>query len=100
MIVRDIRERFDLTKVMVVSPDVGGVVRARSLAKRINAPLAIIDKLNREITRALSQPELQQRLLSMGAEAAPTTPQEFDKLIVEQVAMTIKLARQAGIKQE
>ncbi len=29
---------------MVVSPDVGGVVRARGLAKRINTPLAIIDK--------------------------------------------------------
>jgi ribose-phosphate pyrophosphokinase len=29
---------------MVVSPDVGGVVRARGLAKRIDAPLAIIDK--------------------------------------------------------
>ncbi len=41
---RDIRERFDLAKVCVVSPDVGGVVRARGLAKRINAPLAIIDK--------------------------------------------------------
>ncbi|MBN8982557.1 MAG: ribose-phosphate pyrophosphokinase [Rhizobiales bacterium] len=41
---RDIKEKFDLTKVMVVSPDVGGVVRARGLAKRINAPLAIIDK--------------------------------------------------------
>src|SRR5258705_8447264 len=44
VMVRDIRERFDLEKVMVVSPDVGGVVRARGLAKRINAPLAIIDK--------------------------------------------------------
>jgi ribose-phosphate pyrophosphokinase len=42
--VRDIRDRFDLAKIMVVSPDVGGVVRARGLAKRINAPLAIIDK--------------------------------------------------------
>jgi len=42
--VRDIRERFKLDNVMVVSPDVGGVVRARGLAKRINAPLAIIDK--------------------------------------------------------
>ncbi|MGB6536412.1 MAG: ribose-phosphate pyrophosphokinase [Xanthobacteraceae bacterium] len=41
---RDIRERFDLSKVIVVSPDVGGVVRARSLAKRINTPLAIVDK--------------------------------------------------------
>jgi ribose-phosphate pyrophosphokinase len=29
---------------MVVSPDVGGVVRARGLAKRIDAPLAIVDK--------------------------------------------------------
>ncbi len=44
VMVRDIRERFDVTKVTVVSPDVGGVVRARGLAKRINAPLAIIDK--------------------------------------------------------
>ena len=44
VMVRDIREKVDLTKVMVVSPDVGGVVRARGLAKRINTPLAIVDK--------------------------------------------------------
>ena len=31
-------------KLMIVSPDVGGVVRARSLANRVNADLAIIDK--------------------------------------------------------
>ncbi len=44
VMVRDIAERFDCANVMVVSPDVGGVVRARALAKRINAPLAIVDK--------------------------------------------------------
>jgi phosphoribosylpyrophosphate synthetase len=44
VMVRDIKERFDLANVMVVSPDVGGVVRARGLAKRFNTPLAIIDK--------------------------------------------------------
>ena len=44
LMVRDIREKFDLAKVMVVSPDVGGVARARGLAKRINTPLAIVDK--------------------------------------------------------
>jgi ribose-phosphate pyrophosphokinase len=44
VMVRDIRSRFELANLMVVSPDVGGVVRARGLAKRINAPLAIIDK--------------------------------------------------------
>src|SRR5262247_597579 len=44
MMVRDIKERFDLDKLMVISPDVGGVARARGLGKRINAPLAIVDK--------------------------------------------------------
>jgi ribose-phosphate pyrophosphokinase len=44
VMVRDIKQRFELSEVMVVSPDVGGVVRARGLAKRINAPLAIVDK--------------------------------------------------------
>jgi ribose-phosphate pyrophosphokinase len=44
VMVRDIKERFELGSITVVSPDVGGVVRARGLAKRINAPLAIIDK--------------------------------------------------------
>ncbi len=63
-------------------------------------PRPIIERLNHEITRVLNQPEIQQRLLSMGAEAAPNTPAAFDKLITEQVALTIKLARQAGIKPE
>ncbi|ARS28468.1 ribose-phosphate pyrophosphokinase [Sphingomonas sp. KC8] len=41
----DIHARFAGKNLMVVSPDVGGVVRARALAKRLeNAPLAIVDK--------------------------------------------------------
>jgi ribose-phosphate pyrophosphokinase len=41
----DIQARFASRNLMVVSPDVGGVVRARALAKRLdNAPLAIVDK--------------------------------------------------------
>ncbi len=42
----DIENTFNgrLNEVTVVSPDVGGVARARELAKRINAPLAIVDK--------------------------------------------------------
>ncbi len=44
VMVRDIREHMALSDVAVISPDVGGVVRARALAKRINAPLVIVDK--------------------------------------------------------
>jgi ribose-phosphate pyrophosphokinase len=44
LMVEDIRKVFPNDNLMVVSPDVGGVVRARGLAKRIDAPLAIVDK--------------------------------------------------------
>ena len=44
VMVRDIKERIAPTDRMVVSPDVGGVLRARAIAKRIDATLAIVDK--------------------------------------------------------
>ncbi|GAB4125958.1 MAG: ribose-phosphate pyrophosphokinase [Rhodothalassiaceae bacterium] len=41
---RDLRENYPPEDLMIVSPDVGGVVRARAYAKRVGAPLAIVDK--------------------------------------------------------
>ncbi len=41
---RDVQERFAGRGVVIVSPDVGGVVRARLIASRLNCDLAIIDK--------------------------------------------------------
>ena len=41
---RDIQERYAGRNVMIVSPDVGGVVRARAIATRLGCDLAIIDK--------------------------------------------------------
>src|SRR5213079_948327 len=44
VMVKDIQDYLDGEHLMVVSPDVGGVVRARALAKRLGADLAIVDK--------------------------------------------------------
>ena len=41
---KDIKERYDGDDIIMVSPDVGGVLRARAIAKRLDANLAIIDK--------------------------------------------------------
>jgi ribose-phosphate pyrophosphokinase len=41
---KDIIERYDGEELTIVSPDVGGVLRARAIAKRLDADLAIIDK--------------------------------------------------------
>ena len=42
--INDIKNKFDSKKSIIVSPDVGGVVRARAIAKRVDMDLAIIDK--------------------------------------------------------
>ncbi len=44
LFMRDIRARHPGRQVMVVSPDVGGVVRARQLAERLNTDIAVVDK--------------------------------------------------------
>jgi ribose-phosphate pyrophosphokinase len=44
VMVRDIRDHYNTENVMIVSPDVGGVIRARNVAGRIGANLAIVDK--------------------------------------------------------
>ena len=44
LLAKDIRETRSIQDVMVVSPDVGGVVRARQMASRLGVPLAIVDK--------------------------------------------------------
>lgn len=44
VLTQDIRNRYDGHPLTIVSPDVGGVVRARAIAKQLDADLAIIDK--------------------------------------------------------
>jgi tripartite-type tricarboxylate transporter receptor subunit TctC len=61
-------------------------------------PRAIVNKLNREVTRILVLPEIQERLRALGAEPAPTTPEYFDKFIAEQIRVVTALAQKAGIQ--
>ena len=44
IILEDIKKNYDLDKTVIISPDVGGVVRARYIANRLNIGLAIVDK--------------------------------------------------------
>lgn len=61
-------------------------------------PRTIVTRLNREITGILNQPEVRNRWVSLGAEPAPTTPGQFDKLIAEEIATLTKLARASNIR--
>ncbi|MGH8622201.1 MAG: tripartite tricarboxylate transporter substrate binding protein, partial [Burkholderiales bacterium] len=63
-------------------------------------PRAIVNRLNREVTRVLKLPEVEQRLLAIGMEAAPGTPAQLDQFVAEQLQQAVALARRAGIKPE
>ena len=61
-------------------------------------PRAIIDKLNHAIVTALRMPDVQQRYAALGADTAPSTPAELDRLIDSEITRVAGLARKAGIK--
>jgi tripartite-type tricarboxylate transporter receptor subunit TctC len=61
-------------------------------------PRPLLGRLNRDITGILNQPDVHSRWTALGADPAPTTPQEFDKFIAEDIATLTKLARKSNIK--
>jgi tripartite-type tricarboxylate transporter receptor subunit TctC len=61
-------------------------------------PRPIIAKLNREISRVLSEPELKARWSAIGIEPRPDTPEAFDRLIRDDVAMFTRFARASNIR--
>ena len=63
-------------------------------------PRAIVDKLNAEFVRIMKNPNVLERLAGDGAEAAPTTPEEFAAFIKSEIAKWAKVVRAAGIKPE
>lgn len=61
-------------------------------------PPAILNKIGREIARVLALPDIRERLLAIGLTPAPTTPDEFDRILREQIAALTKLAKDAGLR--
>ena len=71
-----------------------------ALFARAKTPRAVIDKLNREASRALKLPDVEQRLHAIGIEPVTTTPAELDKFVAQQLKQAVALAQKAGIKPE
>ena len=63
-----------------------------------NTPQAIITRLNREITKLITTPEMRERMLSVGAEPAPSTPAEFGVFLSKETARWSKVLKEAGVK--
>jgi tripartite-type tricarboxylate transporter receptor subunit TctC len=61
-------------------------------------PRPVVAKLNREVTRILGLPDVKERLLALGAEPTPTTPEQFDAHVRSEVAKFRKIILDANIK--
>jgi tripartite-type tricarboxylate transporter receptor subunit TctC len=63
-------------------------------------PRQVVSRLNAEITRILREPEVRARWSPIGLTPRPTTPEEFDRIVAEDIATFTKLARAGNIKAE
>ena len=63
-------------------------------------PVAVVDKLNREIGNIVRLPDVQQRFARDGAEPASSTPSEFSERIVSEVARWRKVVTEANLRVE
>lgn len=63
-------------------------------------PTAIVERLNREVVKALADPVVQKRMIEIGAEPRPSSPSEFKDFISAEVAKWRKVIQDAGITVE
>jgi tripartite-type tricarboxylate transporter receptor subunit TctC len=61
-------------------------------------PPALIEKLNAEVKKALDSPEVKDRLGQLGADAAPTSAVDFDKIVAQELKDNADLVKKADIK--
>ena len=61
-------------------------------------PAEIVDKIARDVSRALATPEVKERLTALGAEAMPMTPVEFTKFVAVEIDDSGKVIKAANIK--
>ncbi len=61
-------------------------------------PRAILLQINTEFARILDLPDIKERLLGIGFVAAPSTPEEYHKILRTQLETTAKLVRDAGLR--
>lgn len=76
------------------------VIAWNSIAARAGTPQPIIDRLNKEILKALAQPDLKKKFADLGIEARGGTPEEAKELLVSEIGRWAKVIKDANIPQK
>jgi len=61
-------------------------------------PPDLVDRINKDVQKVAQSPELRERYTSLGAEPMPMTPAEFRKFVGDELEVSAKIVKSAGIK--
>jgi tripartite-type tricarboxylate transporter receptor subunit TctC len=70
---------------------------AHALLAPARTPRPIVNQINRDVNRVLEMPDVKERMQAIGFEPAPTTPEEYDRIIRNQLQIFTKVAKVAGL---
>ena len=66
----------------------------------LGTPAIIVNRLNREVTKALTQAEIKEKLLSVGTEAVGSSPEQLTAKLKGEIARLGKVVKDAGLRLE
>jgi len=76
------------------------VVSWYGLHTAIKSPRPAVDKMNREVNRILALPEVHERLVGLGMDPAPVSPDQFNALVKSEVQRWARVVKESGMQQE
>jgi tripartite-type tricarboxylate transporter receptor subunit TctC len=71
---------------------------SHALLAPAKTPRPILNQISRDVARVLAMPEVRQQMQAMSFEPAPTTPEEFDRILRRLIALFSKVADAAGMR--
>ncbi len=88
----------DVPALAETMPDFQRPENTTALVAPAGTPRPILYQIGKEVARILDLPDIKERLRGMGYVPAPTTPEELDKILREQIETLSKLGRDAGLR--
>jgi tripartite-type tricarboxylate transporter receptor subunit TctC len=70
---------------------------AHALVAPARTPRAIVQKISRDVARVIEMPDVRERMYAISFDPAPTTPEEYDRIIRKQIEIFTKVAKAAGL---
>jgi tripartite-type tricarboxylate transporter receptor subunit TctC len=88
----------DVPALAETLPDFRRPENSTGILAPAGTPRLVLNQISKEVGRILDLPDIKDRLQGMGYVTAPTTPEEFDRILREQIATLSKVVRDAGLR--